>query len=69
MRGLKRKPKEAAGAHAHQLQLLDLAREGHDTLLIAPTGGDKTLAGFLPSPPSVGGIACSSLYRRHRASL
>ena len=35
--------------HAHQLQLLDLARERRDTLLIAPTGGGKTLAGFLPS--------------------
>ena len=35
--------------HAHQLQLLELARDGHDALLIAPTGGGKTLAGFLPS--------------------
>jgi ATP-dependent helicase Lhr and Lhr-like helicase len=35
--------------HAHQLDLLALARQGRDTLLIAPTGGGKTLAGFLPS--------------------
>ena len=34
---------------AHQLALLELARAGRDTLLIAPTGGGKTLAGFLPS--------------------
>ena len=34
---------------AHQLALLDRVRRGHDTLLIAPTGGGKTLAGFLPS--------------------
>src|SRR4029453_3201283 len=37
--------------HAHQLALLDLAASGHDTLMIAPTGGGKTLAGFLPSLP------------------
>ena len=35
--------------HAHQLALLDLAASGCDTLLIAPTGGGKTLAGFLPT--------------------
>ncbi|HEX5420634.1 MAG TPA: ligase-associated DNA damage response DEXH box helicase [Gammaproteobacteria bacterium] len=35
--------------HAHQLALLDHAGNGRDTLLIAPTGGGKTLAGFLPS--------------------
>jgi ATP-dependent Lhr-like helicase len=35
--------------HAHQLELLELAGAGRDALLIAPTGGGKTLAGFLPS--------------------
>ena len=34
---------------AHQLALLDTVAKGRDTLLIAPTGGGKTLAGFLPS--------------------
>lgn len=34
--------------HPHQTQLLDFA-ESPSTLLIAPTGGGKTLAGFLPS--------------------
>jgi ATP-dependent Lhr-like helicase len=34
---------------AHQLELLAQARAGRSTLLIAPTGAGKTLAGFLPS--------------------
>jgi ATP-dependent Lhr-like helicase len=34
---------------AHQLAMLDAARAGVSVLLIAPTGGGKTLAGFLPS--------------------
>jgi ATP-dependent Lhr-like helicase len=33
----------------HQLEMLQKAREGRHTLLIAPTGGGKTLSGFLPS--------------------
>nr|WP_210282112.1 ligase-associated DNA damage response DEXH box helicase [Mesorhizobium sp. RMAD-H1] len=33
----------------HQLQLLAEAEQGRSTLLIAPTGAGKTLAGFLPS--------------------
>ena len=35
--------------HAHQLAILEAARDGDSALLIAPTGGGKTLAGFLPS--------------------
>ncbi|PLR22169.1 DNA ligase-associated DEXH box helicase [Caulobacter zeae] len=34
---------------AHQLAMIEKARAGRDALLIAPTGGGKTLAGFLPS--------------------
>ncbi len=33
----------------HQLALLKQLQDGHSTLLIAPTGAGKTLAGFLPS--------------------
>jgi ATP-dependent Lhr-like helicase len=34
---------------AHQLALMDKAAAGRATLLIAPTGAGKTLAGFLPT--------------------
>ena len=34
---------------AHQLAVLEATRSGDDVLLVAPTGGGKTLAGFLPS--------------------
>src|SRR5689334_1376219 len=34
---------------AHQLEMVGKGRAGRDALLIAPTGGGKTLAGFLPS--------------------
>ncbi len=35
--------------HAHQLKMLEAAARGENALLVAPTGGGKTLAGFLPS--------------------
>src|SRR5215469_11703315 len=34
---------------AHQLALVAHAGKGESALLVAPTGGGKTLAGFLPS--------------------
>jgi ATP-dependent Lhr-like helicase len=36
-------------ARAHQLAMVEKGRQGRSALLIAPTGGGKTLAGFLPS--------------------
>src|SRR5271155_5440676 len=35
--------------HAHQLAMLEAAARGENALLVAPTGGGKTLAGFLPT--------------------
>ncbi|HUN50094.1 MAG TPA: DEAD/DEAH box helicase, partial [Candidatus Sulfotelmatobacter sp.] len=35
--------------HAHQLETLAATAAGESVLLIAPTGGGKTLAGFLPA--------------------
>ena len=36
-------------ARPHQLALVDHAARGDSVLLVAPTGGGKTLAGFLPT--------------------
>ncbi|WP_428032751.1 ligase-associated DNA damage response DEXH box helicase [Ancylobacter sp.] len=44
---------------AHQLDLLAKAREGRSTLLVAPTGAGKTLAGFLPSLVELAGRPAS----------
>ena len=42
---------------AHQLTLLEHAQKGESVLLVAPTGGGKTLAGFLPSLIELAGRA------------
>ena len=47
--------------HAHQLDMLAAAEAGRSALLIAPTGGGKTLSGFLPSL-----IALSDAAPEHR---
>ncbi|MGF1625834.1 MAG: DEAD/DEAH box helicase, partial [Alphaproteobacteria bacterium] len=46
--------------HPHQRAMLAAARAGHSTLLIAPTGGGKTLAGFLPSLVELAGQAADT---------
>jgi ATP-dependent helicase Lhr and Lhr-like helicase len=48
----------------HQLDLIARAAQGESVLLVAPTGGGKTLAGFLPSL-----IALSSLPARRPHAL
>jgi len=48
---------------AHQLALLNHAARGDSVLLVAPTGGGKTLAGFLPSLVELAG---ASIHRKAR---
>tara|TARA_R110000868_G_scaffold120773_3_gene320599 strand:- start:8954 stop:11461 length:2508 start_codon:yes stop_codon:yes gene_type:complete len=40
----------------HQMEMIEAAAAGEDALLIAPTGGGKTLGGFLPSLIELAGI-------------
>jgi ATP-dependent helicase Lhr and Lhr-like helicase len=54
---------------AHQLELLAKAHAGGSVLLIAPTGGGKTLAGFLPSLVELSGAAASAGGKRKLFSL
>lgn len=51
----------------HQLALLAAARAGISALLIAPTGGGKTLAGFLPSLTELAATMASAPKRRPHA--
>ncbi|MBV9137988.1 MAG: ligase-associated DNA damage response DEXH box helicase [Hyphomicrobiales bacterium] len=60
---------------AHQLDLLERAREARSVLLVAPTGAGKTLAGFLPSlielstPPLASPDAAQRTEGRHKRRL
>jgi ATP-dependent Lhr-like helicase len=55
--------------HAHQLALLDAARRGKSVLLTAPTGGGKTLAGFLPSLAELAQAAPDGLHTLYVSPL
>lgn len=52
--------------HAHQVELVRRAQEGLSTLLIAPTGAGKTLAGFLPSLIDLAPLAAEGPGRPHK---
>ncbi len=54
---------------AHQLAMLREAAAGRDTLLIAPTGGGKTLAGFLPSLVALARMPAKSLHTLYVSPL
>ncbi|WP_417494406.1 ligase-associated DNA damage response DEXH box helicase [Maricaulis sp.] len=54
-------------ARPHQLAMIAAASRGEDALLIAPTGGGKTLGGFLPSLIELAAIAAAQPKQRpHR---
>src|ERR1700752_4106401 len=50
----------------HQLEVLAKARAGRSVLLIAPTGGGKTLGGFLPSLVELHAAALAPRQTLHR---
>jgi len=51
---------------AHQLELMRRGQAGLSTLLIAPTGAGKTLAGFLPSLIELAPLADQGVRRPHK---
>ncbi len=50
---------------AHQLALVEAAARGTSLLLVAPTGGGKTLAGFLPSLVALADLPTRRIARLH----
>jgi ATP-dependent Lhr-like helicase len=52
---------------AHQLELIEHAARGQSVLLVAPTGGGKTLAGFLPTLIELAAPISPRLRRTSRA--
>ena len=54
--------------HTHQLALIDHAKDPA-TLLVAPTGGGKTLAGFLPSLIELGAAPLPGLHTLYVSPL
>jgi len=55
--------------HPHQLEMLRAADAGTDALLIAPTGGGKTLAGFLPSLMDIAANGAKGLHTLYVSPL
>ncbi|MBH9974380.1 MULTISPECIES: ligase-associated DNA damage response DEXH box helicase [Bartonella] len=53
----------------HQAELLKRSKSGQSTLLIAPTGAGKTLAGFLPSMVDLSNVEHHHLHTRHLHTL
>jgi ATP-dependent Lhr-like helicase len=53
----------------HQLAMLDAAAAGRSALLIAPTGGGKTLSGFLPSLIALAGPPHEGLHTLYVSPL
>ena len=55
--------------HGFQLQVLEASRAGGAVLLVAPTGGGKTLAGFLPSLVELAGTPAPGLHTLYVSPL
>jgi ATP-dependent Lhr-like helicase len=54
---------------AHQLDVLAAVQAGESVLLTAPTGGGKTLAGFLPSLVALHEVPCPGLHTLYVSPL